>query len=415
MAKKARKSNDISRRSFIGAGLAAGSLVPGASIGAPQTASLAPGTEEKGKRRFTLWCATGGLINAEHPSDEAQVVAFVEKCAQHGVTHLVPTRGSRMLVEAAREKKIDVHPYLAFNSHGANREQYAWSVNYINDPGSPVGREQLGRHRAIWSHPKSSVSLTEFAKKHPEYWARTKGGGDTLEAGQRLNLSLAIPEVRSYEVERYLEIVNNSGGNGCQVEFVSTSTDPGGVGIYGYEDAMAKGFQEKYGRSPFDAASDDTSWLIFRADYVTQTLAEIREKLKQQHPGAPLSVAIIAREFTAKMMNRGRDRYLKLFQQLAAWLGKQVIDELFLWFRTVSDPVEVGRQTRQVADLVRGRCPLIVELSCYHVGSFQDPKLMLEAARRAKDNGADSVGMYRAHAVDQLNFWPLVEEISKMS
>ena len=133
------------------------------------------------------------------------------------------------------------------------------------------------------------------------------------------------------------------------------------------------------------------------------------------HHGAPLSVAIIAREFTAKMMNRGRDRYLKLFQQLAAWLGKQVIDELFLWFRTVSDPVEVGRQTRQVADLVRGRCPLIVELSCYHVGSFQDPKLMLEAARRAKDNGADSVGMYRAHAVDQLNFWPLVEEISKMS
>lgn len=58
---------------------------------------------------------------------------------------------------------------------------------------------------------------------------------------------------------------------------------------------------------------------------------------------------------------------------------------------------------------------MIVELSCYHVGSFQDPKLMLEAARQAKGNGADSVGMYRGHAVDQLNFWPLVEEISEMS
>ena len=40
---------------------------------------------------------------------------------------------------------------------------------------------------------------------------------------------------------------------------------------------------------------------------------------------------------------------------------------------------------------------------------------MLEAARQAKDNGANSVGMYRGHAVDQLDFWPLVEEISKMS
>ncbi len=415
MSNKARKSNDITRRSFLGAGLAAGSLAPRAGIGAPLTSSQKPVVDEKGKRRFTLWCASGGLMSARHPSDEAQVVAFVEKCARHGVTHLVPTRGSRMLVEAAREKKIDVHPYLAFNSHGANREQYAWSVHYIGDPGSSTGADQLNRHRAIWSHPKTSVSLSDFAKQHPQYWARTKHGGDTLEPGQRLNLSLAVPEVRSYEVDRYLEIVNSSGGNGCQVEFVSTNTDQGGVGIYGYEDPVVKGFEEKYGHSPFGRLSDDTPWLRFRADLVTQTLTEIREKLKQEHPGAPLSASIIAREFTSKMMNRGRDRYLKVFHDLRAWVDNKVVDELFLWFRTVSDPLEVERQTRQVADVVRGRCPLIVELSCYHVGSFQDPKLMLEAARRAKDSGADSVGMYRGHAVDQLDFWPLVEEISKMS
>ena len=147
---------------------------------------------------------------------------------------------------------------------------------------------------------------------------------------------------------------------------------------------MAQAFQEKYGRSAFDAPSDDTSWLRFRANHVTQTLTEIRERLKQEYPGAPLSAAIIAKEFSVKMMNRGRDRYLKVFHDLRAWVDKKVVDELFLWFRTVSDPAEVGQQTRQVADVVRGRCPLIVELSCYHVGSFQDPKLMLEAARQAK-------------------------------
>ena len=365
MTNKARKSNDITRRSFLGAGLAAGSLAPRAGIGAPLTSSQKPGADEKGKRRFTLWCATGGLIKAQHPSDEAQVVAFVEKCAQHGVTHLVPTRGSRMLVEAAKEKKIDVHPYLAFNSHGANQEQYAWSVHYISNPGSPTGTDQLNRHRAIWSHPKTSVSFTDFAKQHPEYWARTKRGGDTLEPGQRLNLSLAVPEVRSYEVDRYLEIVNRCGGNGVQIEFVSISTDRGGVGVDGYEDPVVKGFEKKYGRSPFGLHSDDTTWLRFRADLVTQTLTEIREKLKEEHPGTPLSAAIIAREFTAQMMNRGRDRYLKVFQDLRTWVEKKVVDELFLWFRTVSDALEVARQTRQVADVVRGRCPLIVELSCY--------------------------------------------------
>ena len=88
------------------------------------------------------------------------------------------------------------------------------------------------------------------------------------------------------------------------------------------------------------------------------------------------------------------------------------MDELYLWFRTTSDVNRVERYTSQLAELIQGRCPLIVELSCYHVGSFQDPKLMLEAARAALANGAESVGMY--HAVDQLNFWPLIEEIRSL-
>ena len=90
------------------------------------------------------------------------------------------------------------------------------------------------------------------------------------------------------------------------------------------------------------------------------------------------------------------------------------MDELYLWFRTTSDVRRVERYTSQLSELIRGRCPLIVELSCYHVGSFQDPNLMLEAARVALDNGADSVGMYRGHAVDQLNFWPLIEKIRSL-
>ena len=321
-----------------------------------------------------------------------------------------------MLTKVAGKQNIDVHPYVAFNSHGANREHYAWSVHYVGDPpGSPVGTENLNRHRAIWSHPKTTVSLSEFAREHPEYWGRTQRGGNTLAPGQRLNLSLAVPEVRAYEVNRYLEMLDSNGGNGVQIEFVTTNTDSRGVGIYGYEDPMAKGYEKTYGRSPFSVLTDRSSWLRYRADYVTQTLTEIRDKLNDKYPGAPLSVTVIAQEFTNKMMIRGRDRYLKVFQDIRAWVDRKVVDQLFLWFRTTSDPAEVGRRVGQVTAVVQGRCPVIAELSCYHVGSFQDPKLMLEAARQAMGNGADSVGMYRGHAVDQLNFWPLVEEISKMA
>jgi len=56
----------------------------------------------------------------------------------------------------------------------------------------------------------------------------------------------------------------------------------------------------------------------------------------------------------------------------------------------------------------------VVELSCYHPGSYQDPKVMLDMARRAKASGADAVGIYRSHAVDQLGFWPVVEAIAGM-
>ena len=64
--------------------------------------------------------------------------------------------------------------------------------------------------------------------------------------------------------------------------------------------------------------------------------------------------------------------------------------------------------------MVNGRVPLIAEISCYHPGSFQDPKSLLEAAIRARGNGADAVGLYRSHAVEQLNLWPVVEQIRKI-
>ncbi len=63
-------------------------------------------SSRKPDRRFPLWCDRGGLVNPSSPSDEQKVVAFVEKCVQHGVTELVPWNGTRSLVEAAQEKAL---------------------------------------------------------------------------------------------------------------------------------------------------------------------------------------------------------------------------------------------------------------------------------------------------------------------
>ena len=41
-------------------------------------------------------------------------------------------------------------------------------------------------------------------------------------------------------------------------------------------------------------------------------------------------------------------------------------------------------------------------------------QILLDMARRAKASGADAVGIYRSHAVDQLGLWPVVEAIANM-
>ena len=104
--------------------------------------------------------------------------------------------------------------------------------------------------------------------------------------------------------------------------------------------------------------------------------------------------------------------YLKVFQDWPTWVDQGLVDELYLWFRATSDVREVELKTLQAAEIIRGRCPLIAELSCYHVGSFQDPRLLMEAARRARGSGADAVGIYRSHAVEQLGLWDTVERIA---
>ena len=402
-------SSNLSRRRFLERSLACGAVAAAPSAAAKAVSASA--AKRSGEPRFSLWCAPGGLISPTHPSDEPAVIDFVEKCARHGVTDLVPTRGSRILAQAAGEKGIVMHPYMAFNSHGARRMRANWSLNYIGLPyGSAKLKENLDRHRPIWNSPRAVMTASAFAKVHPDWWALDREGDRELKVGSRLSMSLAVPEVRSYMVDRYMNIVEESGGHGIQVEFVSELRDSHGAAIHGYEAPMVEEYRKRYGKSPAGLPNHDPEWLRFRAGFVTGTLRKLRRRMKARHPEAPVTIAVIAQDLAGPH----GDRYLGAFQDLRAWLDEALMDELYLWFRTTSDVRRVERYTSQLSELIRGRCPLIVELSCYHVGSFQDPKLMLEAARAALDNGADSVGMYRGHAVDQLNFWPLIEKIRSL-
>ncbi|MDE2992974.1 MAG: family 10 glycosylhydrolase, partial [Chloroflexota bacterium] len=173
----------------------------------------------------------------------------------------------------------------------------------------------------------------------------------------------------------------------------------------GYEDRVVEEFRTQQGQDAFALPNDDPRWLQFRADYVTLFLRELGSKVKAAFPSARFTTTIIAGE---------PGEYLKVLQDWPAWVEQGLIDEFHLWFRTTNDLAALARQTAQAAGIIKGRMPLVVELSCYHPGSFQEPDLMLAAARCARANGADIVGVYRNHAVEQLNFWPVLEAIGKL-
>jgi hypothetical protein len=374
---------------------------------AQETGSPAVGQGEKTrKRRLPLWCDRGGLINPTQPGDEEKVRGFVEKCVGHGVTTLLPWNGTEILSRVAREHGLEVQPYLAFNNHGEKEVRYAWSLNFIGPaPGTPEGEEIIDHHRPIWSHRREELDLTDFARENPHFWCRDRQGDESLRPGQRLSLSLVHPEVRAWEIDAYLDLFRKSGGDGIQVEFVSVDQDDRGTAIYGYEEPMVAAFEREHGRSPLGLPNDAREWMQFRASYVTKTLRELHGRVKKERPQAVVSIALIA---------RSADEYLKVMLDWPAWVREGLVDEFYLWFRTASDGAALEERVGHVAAEIGGRCPLVVELSCYHPGSYQEPKVMMDMARRAKASGADAVGIYRSHAVDQLGLWPVLEAIGNL-
>ena len=361
-------------------------------------------------RTLVLWGDENSQIVPNEPGSQEELAErYVRKCVEHGVTRLIPGAGTKVLIDAAHNEGLEVQTYNGFN-HNGNMIFYTWSLDYVLPlPYTREARKLLDRHRPIWRGARTQEIYPEFARARPEYWAHTRETRERkgeLRPGERLSLSLAVPDVRAQIVkENYLSMLDE-GPDGIQVEFATwNAPDEHGVVTHGYEEPMLEAFEKEHGRSALGLPNDDANWVRFRAGYVTTFLDELRQQLKQRAPEVKLTTTLRALE---------PDEYVKHFWDWPTWVDQEIIDEFYLWFRDTSDLGEVERQTRHASEVIDGRCPLVVELSCYHVGSFQDPDLLLEAARRARANGADAVGVYGSDPIEQLELWSVLEEMGRL-
>ena len=344
------------------------------------------------------------------PTTGKEIREWVRKCAGIGVTKMISAGMKSVTVEAAHGEGLQAIPYInytAFPNYGSRGKSQGWSTAYLRVPAdSPEARKILDEHRPIWGASSAGEEVLDpFAKEHPEFWSLTRDKRMSLEPGEKRCLSLAFPEVRASQVKRFVDALQTTKGVGVQVEFVIGNEDINIVSTYGYEDAVVQPFIEQFGKSPFDIPNNDTDWMQFRADYVTRLMSEVKNAVIKVDPKAQFSATIIA---------GGPGDYIKVLQDWPAWIENGIIDELYIWWRTSSEIKLVEEQSKYVADIVNGKIPFIAEFSCYHPGSFQTSQHLIDGAKAAKANGADAVGLYRSHAVEQLNLWDALEKMGKL-
>ena len=336
---------------------------------------------------------------------------FIRKCKDNGVSRIITTIPPKELADIANKNNIDVIAYSAVNVSGDMKKSYIWSLQYMNgDPKTESGRKILDNHKPIWSNMTTELTFSgdrdNFAKNNPQFWTKSQNLISELNPGKRIQLSPGFDEVRSYEANRFQKAYKSSQSQGVQLEFVLPNIDEHGNADIGYEDPIRNAFISEYNQDPINMKNSDLNWLNFRANYYSELVGDIYKKIKNEDPKALVSTTIVAGE---------ENDYVKVLQDWPTWIENQYIDEFYLWFRTNSNIQDVEKQTKYASNIIQNRCPLIVELSCYHPGSFQTKKQIIDAAKAALDNGANCVGVYQSFAITQLTLWPALSEVSKLN
>ena len=336
---------------------------------------------------------------------------FIQKCKANGVSRIITTIPPKELADIANKNNVDVIAYSALNVSGDMRKSYTWSLQYMNgDPNTEDGRKILDGHRPIWSNMETELTFSgdrdDFAKDNPQLWTKSHKLISELAPGKRIQLSPGFKEVRSYEANRFLKAYKSSQSQGVQLEFVLPNIDQDGNADLGYETPIRNAFIKKYNQDPINLKNSDHNWLNFRANYYSELVGDIYKNVKNEDSNALVSTTIVAGE---------PNDYVKVLQDWPTWVKNQYIDEFYLWFRTNSNIKDIEKQTRHVSNIIQNKCPLIVELSCYHPGSFQTKQQITDAASAALNNGANCVGVYQSFAITQLDLWSAISEVSKLN
>ncbi len=367
---------------------------------------MGKGTQPDGLR---LWCGIGGVYYYPRPAQKPAIRGFLDQCAAAGIRTLLPYFSFFHSGEPAvlrfehgrrpwdpRAVLAPLHFYadlgwdpLAFFTDEARRrglQVIPYTAPDIDGSCFPNWHSPVGEKLPI-------LTVTAFANEHPEMWARTAVGEDSLAAAGCVRMSFGFAEARAYRAGQLAALVRRCGCAGIELEFLCGRE---AASPFGFEAPIVRSFEEAYGRTP--AGAEDEEWLRHRASFTTRFIRELRQALPA---GTILSAAVSGEPDTASRW--GYD--------WPAWAREGLMDAVTLRLMT-NDIESIAGQVRAARQAIGDAALLVAQLCCWGERRLSTMDDILGAAHAAREAGADAVGVYRADSVQALELWPALKTLA---
>jgi len=371
---------NVSQSSLVQLGLILGSL--SCALVAGGGCSMQGKTDKPQGTFVAMWCGPnltfkqGEWIQWD-PESPADVLYFVNRCVQGGIKRIHPSVGGlyaskiyptkykdwdplKVLVAAAHDKGIEVHPYVAVFHNG---------VCFSNLP-----------------HRDQYMSRSRDGTKDPHF------------------LSPGYDAVRKRMVDVYMELLEDYGVDGVMLDYIRFHKAD-----RGYDPPIMDAFKARYGLDPRSVADDDPRWVQTRADFVTRFVRELRAAMASKNIRKPISVsAICTGDGTLK------ETLYFVYQDLATWAREGLVQ----WFCPMAYTKDLALLKKQITNFVRDIKSCNPEAKVYGaVAPYQDrlctPQLLKAGAKVVMQSGADGICIYRGSSMEKYNLWDACRQISR--
>ena len=236
---------------------------------------------------------------------------------------------------------------------------------------------------------------SDIFEKHPEWCLWKKGATEPMKS----ILGWSHPEARSFRADHIVAQVKATGVQGVMLDYIRyLGTD------YGYDPAAIDGFFKTHGVNPLTLPQDDRRWMQYRADFITDFIVELRQKLAVEIPDRHIEISVYLSGDDPSPEN-----YLKQsLQDWKTWARMGIIDKIHqAWYTRDLDLIYSS--IRRVRGAVPARVKVNNFIACYG-GNLNTPELLHKGVEASLAAGADEVTIYRGDVIDELKLWPAIQE-----